>query len=268
MLRRARRGGFDAAAQTRRRTLPTPPTPTPSTPTSTQAPAPAPAAASIPRPSRRGMPTPTTRSRRSSCATGRRARPTSEPWRRRMARSPSIGPSRRRSMRCSTAWSAPRRRALHWLDRGRSTSHQERARLVARLLRRRELDDAGADPRVRPRAQTRKYLAQAKALYPGHRGRVGHDLRCGAHPGGIWWDRPHTQKATAGERRPAVITGARLAARTGDPTYLDIREAGVRGSGTRTWSIRPAATSRGPIYDILPTGQGRALPVHLQRGPT
>ncbi len=40
-----------------------------------------------------------------------------------------------------------------------------------------------------------------------------------AHPGGIWWDRAHTQKATASNAGP-VIAGARLAARTGDPTHL------------------------------------------------
>jgi predicted alpha-1,6-mannanase (GH76 family) len=40
-----------------------------------------------------------------------------------------------------------------------------------------------------------------------------------AHPGGIWWDRAHTQKATASNAGP-VITGVRLSARTGDPAHL------------------------------------------------
>jgi predicted alpha-1,6-mannanase (GH76 family) len=38
-------------------------------------------------------------------------------------------------------------------------------------------------------------------------------------PGGIWWDRAHTQKATASNAGP-VITGARLASKTGDATHL------------------------------------------------
>ena len=40
-----------------------------------------------------------------------------------------------------------------------------------------------------------------------------------ARPGGIWWDRAHTQKATASNAGP-VITGARLTAKTGDMTHL------------------------------------------------
>jgi predicted alpha-1,6-mannanase (GH76 family) len=40
-----------------------------------------------------------------------------------------------------------------------------------------------------------------------------------AHPGGIWWDRAHTQKATASNAGP-VITGVRLAARTGNTAHL------------------------------------------------
>jgi predicted alpha-1,6-mannanase (GH76 family) len=41
---------------------------------------------------------------------------------------------------------------------------------------------------------------------------------CGAAPGGIWWDRAHTQKATASNAGP-VITGVRLAMRTGRASY-------------------------------------------------
>jgi predicted alpha-1,6-mannanase (GH76 family) len=40
-----------------------------------------------------------------------------------------------------------------------------------------------------------------------------------ARPGGIWWDRAHTQKATASNAGP-VITGARLALKTGDAAHL------------------------------------------------
>jgi predicted alpha-1,6-mannanase (GH76 family) len=58
-----------------------------------------------------------------------------------------------------------------------------------------------------------KYLGRAKSLYA--------DIEAAWDPaGGIWWDRPHTQKATASNAGP-VITGVRLAARTGDTRYLD-----------------------------------------------
>jgi predicted alpha-1,6-mannanase (GH76 family) len=40
-----------------------------------------------------------------------------------------------------------------------------------------------------------------------------------SRPGGIWWDRAHTQKATASNAGP-VITGARLAGKTGNATHL------------------------------------------------
>ena len=40
-----------------------------------------------------------------------------------------------------------------------------------------------------------------------------------AVPGGIWWNRTHTSKATASNAGP-VISGVRLAARTGDPAHL------------------------------------------------
>src|SRR6185436_15272125 len=40
-----------------------------------------------------------------------------------------------------------------------------------------------------------------------------------AHPGGIWWNRPHASKATASNAGP-VIGGVRLSARTGDPAHL------------------------------------------------
>ncbi len=63
-----------------------------------------------------------------------------------------------------------------------------------------------------------KYLAEAKALYADIEA-AWDTTCCGAHPGGIWWDRPHTQKATAANAG-AVITGAQLAQRTGDASYL------------------------------------------------
>ena len=66
------------------------------------------------------------------------------------------------------------------------------------------------------------YLERAKLLFADIQ--AAWDTRCcGSEPGGIWWDRAHTQKATASNGGP-VITAARLAARTGDPAYLDFAE--------------------------------------------
>jgi predicted alpha-1,6-mannanase (GH76 family) len=64
-----------------------------------------------------------------------------------------------------------------------------------------------------------KYLATARSLYADIMG--GWDTSCcGSTPGGIWWDKAHTQKATASNAGP-VIAGVRLFERTGDQSYLD-----------------------------------------------
>jgi predicted alpha-1,6-mannanase (GH76 family) len=63
-----------------------------------------------------------------------------------------------------------------------------------------------------------KYLNRAKSLYSDIEA-AWDTTCCGAHPGGLWWDRPHTQKATAANAG-AVITGVRLAAISGDASYL------------------------------------------------
>jgi predicted alpha-1,6-mannanase (GH76 family) len=67
-----------------------------------------------------------------------------------------------------------------------------------------------------------RYLDEAKTLYADIEA-AWDTTCCGAHPGGIWWDRPHTQKATASNAGP-VISGVRLAARTGDAHYLAFAE--------------------------------------------
>jgi predicted alpha-1,6-mannanase (GH76 family) len=60
------------------------------------------------------------------------------------------------------------------------------------------------------------YLDQAVTLYKDII--LGWDST-GTAPGGIWWHKGHTQKATASNGGPVVI-GARLAARTGDMSHL------------------------------------------------
>jgi predicted alpha-1,6-mannanase (GH76 family) len=62
------------------------------------------------------------------------------------------------------------------------------------------------------------YLTQATTLYADIMN--GWDTTCcGATPGGIWWDKAHTEKATAANAGP-VIAGVRLSERTNDPSYL------------------------------------------------
>jgi predicted alpha-1,6-mannanase (GH76 family) len=64
-----------------------------------------------------------------------------------------------------------------------------------------------------------EYLSVAEMLYVDIMG--GWDSSCcGSKPGGIWWDKGMSQKATAANAGP-VIAGARLAARTGNSAYLD-----------------------------------------------
>jgi len=63
-----------------------------------------------------------------------------------------------------------------------------------------------------------KYLTQAQTLYGDIM--AGWDTTCcGLRKGGVWWDKAHTQKATAANAG-AALAGARLYERTADPSYL------------------------------------------------
>jgi predicted alpha-1,6-mannanase (GH76 family) len=63
-----------------------------------------------------------------------------------------------------------------------------------------------------------KYLNEAEKLYADIE--KGWDMSCcGSSPGGIWWDKAHTQKATASNAGP-VISACRLYAVTRKPAYL------------------------------------------------
>ena len=67
-----------------------------------------------------------------------------------------------------------------------------------------------------------KYLDQATALYADIMG--GWDTTCcGSSPGGMWWDKAHTQKATAANAG-AALAGARLYQRTGNAAYLSFAQ--------------------------------------------
>jgi predicted alpha-1,6-mannanase (GH76 family) len=63
------------------------------------------------------------------------------------------------------------------------------------------------------------YLARSEALFTDIMA-AWDTTCCGAKPGGVWWDRAHTQKATA-SNEGAVVTGARLFEHTKKTAYLD-----------------------------------------------
>jgi GDPmannose 4,6-dehydratase len=69
---------------------------------------------------------------------------------------------------------------------------------------------------------TGKYLNQAKTLYADI-GAGWDSTCCGSSKGGLWWDKAHTQKATAANAG-AALAGARLYLRTGDSTYLSFAQ--------------------------------------------
>jgi predicted alpha-1,6-mannanase (GH76 family) len=64
-----------------------------------------------------------------------------------------------------------------------------------------------------------KYLSQAESLFSDIES-AWDTTCCGAAPGGIWWNRAHTQKATASNAGP-VIAACRLFEATHRPSYLD-----------------------------------------------
>jgi predicted alpha-1,6-mannanase (GH76 family) len=63
------------------------------------------------------------------------------------------------------------------------------------------------------------YLARAESLFTDIMA-AWDTTCCGSVPGGVWWDRAHTQKATA-SNEGAVVTGARLYEHTKKTAYLD-----------------------------------------------
>lgn len=63
-----------------------------------------------------------------------------------------------------------------------------------------------------------KYLLKARELYADVM-TAWDTTCCGAKPGGLWWDKARTQKATAANAG-AALAGARLFLRTGDSNYL------------------------------------------------
>jgi predicted alpha-1,6-mannanase (GH76 family) len=72
---------------------------------------------------------------------------------------------------------------------------------------------------------------------------------CGDTPGGLWWDRPHSQKATASNAVP-VIAAARLFERTGDRRWL----AAARGAYA-FWRDHMVADDGQVVDHVLPSGE-------------
>lgn len=66
----------------------------------------------------------------------------------------------------------------------------------------------------------KKYLEKAQTIFSDIMTQGWDTTCCGSSPGGIWWDKKHTQKATASNAGP-VITAARLYQKTKDKKYLD-----------------------------------------------
>jgi predicted alpha-1,6-mannanase (GH76 family) len=64
------------------------------------------------------------------------------------------------------------------------------------------------------------YLGRAAWLVDDIAANASDGSCCGAQPGGLWWDRAHTQKATASNAVPS-IAAARLFERTGEQRWLD-----------------------------------------------
>jgi predicted alpha-1,6-mannanase (GH76 family) len=94
-----------------------------------------------------------------------------------------------------------------------------------------------------------KYLNQTKALFADIR--AGWDTTCcGAVKGGVWWDKAHTQKATAANAGAALV-GARLYLRTGDDSALAFSRQVYS-----FWLAQMFNSGTGQVCDhILPTGE-------------
>lgn len=91
-----------------------------------------------------------------------------------------------------------------------------------------------------------KYLVQAQVLYADIMN--GWDTNCcGVVSGGLWWDKAHTQKATAANAG-AALAGARLYRRTSNATYLNFAQQVYS-----FWYANMANASSGQVCDHMNT---------------
>jgi predicted alpha-1,6-mannanase (GH76 family) len=92
-------------------------------------------------------------------------------------------------------------------------------------------------------------LARATALLQDIGWNAPDGSCCGASPGGLWWDRSHSQKATASNAIPALVA-ARLYQRTGDAGWLDFAR------GAYGWWRDHMVDGSGQVADhVLPSGK-------------
>ncbi len=90
------------------------------------------------------------------------------------------------------------------------------------------------------------YLDEAKTLYADIMG-AWDTTCCGATPGGLWWDRAHTQKATAANAG-AVVSGAQLYTLTKDATYLAFAQKAYA-----FWAANMVDPTTHQVFDHLTT---------------
>jgi predicted alpha-1,6-mannanase (GH76 family) len=91
-----------------------------------------------------------------------------------------------------------------------------------------------------------KYLAQAQTIYTNIM-TAWDTTCCGPAKGGVWWDKAHTQKATAANAG-AALAGARLYQRTGNATYLTFAQLVYS-----YWFANMVNSSTGQVCDHLNT---------------
>ncbi|HUS37267.1 MAG TPA: glycoside hydrolase family 76 protein [Verrucomicrobiae bacterium] len=94
-----------------------------------------------------------------------------------------------------------------------------------------------------------KYLNQAKSIFANVQ--AAWDVSCcGSVRGGVWWDKAHTQKATA-SNAGAALAAARLYRRTGAAAYLTFARQVFS-----FWSTQMVDSSTGQVCDhINPSGE-------------
>lgn len=96
-----------------------------------------------------------------------------------------------------------------------------------------------------------EYLERAKTLFADIMA-AWDTTCCGDYPGGIWWNKQHTQKATASNAGP-VIAGVRLSERTNDASYLEFARKAYA-----FWMTNMVNPQNYAIYDHLSSDGTRA----------
>ena len=88
------------------------------------------------------------------------------------------------------------------------------------------------------------YLSQAKVVFADIM-KAWDTTCCGAHPGGLWWEKPTTNKVTA-INAGAVISASRLYEATNDGSYLAFATKAYD-----YWSTYMVDAASGHVYDDI-----------------